>query len=92
MKAKTLPEWVAEHRAEIRTWAPIATDCDPGCLVAACDRDHFAVGLCKAHYRRAQRAHRADLKRGPANEPHRPTADGSAPTRPGCTCICEQYP
>ena len=56
----TLQDWVAAHAAEIAGWHPVATDSDPGCLVAACDRSAFAVNLCRAHYKRASRAFRAE--------------------------------
>lgn len=61
-KPTTLPEWVRGHVDLITGWSAISTNNDPGCLVVQCDRNHFAVGLCKGHYRRAQLAFGAAVK------------------------------
>lgn len=52
----TLPDWVRAHAREVRKWAAVAADSDPSCLVEVCGRSAFAIGLCKAHYKRARRA------------------------------------
>lgn len=56
IKTATLPDWVREHSAEVRQWPAVATTADPNCLVQVCGRSAFAIGLCKAHYKRARRA------------------------------------
>lgn len=59
----SVADWLRRHVVEVREWPPVGSHDDPGCLVAACGRSTFAVGLCRAHYKRAQRAHRAELRR-----------------------------
>ena len=58
-----LHEWVQAHATEIAQWLPVSSAVDPGCLVAACDRSTFGTGLCRAHYKRASRALRAEGRR-----------------------------
>lgn len=57
---QTLQQWVQAHAEEIGRWPRVATDADPGCLVSTCDRSSFAINLCRAHYKRASRAFRAE--------------------------------
>lgn len=57
---QTLQLWVQAHLEELSGWPPVATDSDPGCLVTDCDRSSFAINLCRAHYKRASRAFRAE--------------------------------
>jgi hypothetical protein len=60
MTDKTLADWVSEHRAEVRLWSAIAGQTEPSdCLVDACTRPVWRVGLCRAHTWRAYRAHQA---------------------------------
>lgn len=48
-----LPAWIAAHLDEILAWgpAPMAR----GCIVHDCQREAHLHGLCKTHYRRAER-------------------------------------
>jgi hypothetical protein len=59
----SVADWLRRHVVEVREWPPVGSHDDPGCLVASCGRSTFAVGLCRAHYKRAQRACRAELRR-----------------------------
>jgi len=54
----TVTEWIRAHMEEVRAWAPVA-GADDKCLVASCNRSEHTGDLCRAHYRRAQRASRA---------------------------------
>lgn len=47
--------WVAEHTEEVRQWPAVEGPGRRTCAVAVCSREEFAVGLCRAHYKRARR-------------------------------------
>lgn len=47
--------WIRDHEAEVRGWGAIASNTPrQTCLVDRCDRDPFAVGVCKTHWIRAK--------------------------------------
>ena len=85
--AQTLAQWVASHRDEVRAWSPIAEEKDVSdCLVDACSRPVWRVGLCRAHTWRAYRAHQSDLKRAASetsgqSAPRSNTSQVKGPTR-----------
>lgn len=58
MTDRRLADWVRAHADEVSTWPGVTTDL--GCTVERCQRDRFAAGLCKAHYKRASRAREAE--------------------------------
>jgi hypothetical protein len=45
----TIPPWLVPHVAEVRAWAAIRGP-HPRCIVAACDRTAFSLGVCRDHY------------------------------------------
>lgn len=74
--AQTLAEWVAAYRDDVRAWSPVSVEKHlADCLVDACDRPVWRVGLCRAHTWRAYRAHQAEAKNRLASE----TSGQSAP-------------
>ncbi|GEB94170.1 hypothetical protein [Microbacterium lacticum] len=45
----TVPSWLAPHVAVVRTW-PVVARPHPRCIVTACSRTAFSLGLCHTHY------------------------------------------
>lgn len=45
----TIPAWLVPHVADVRAW-PAIRGPHPRCIVAACGRTAFSLGVCRDHY------------------------------------------